>query len=127
MTMDTKNIKMDKTGFAERLRQLRSQKGYSQTELANSVGMHYTHISRYERGESRPSSKALKSLADALGVSTDYLYDGDEQDAAVADFKDRDFLKIFKEAETLEEKDKEILKVVIESFLARKKIKEIVS
>lgn len=45
----------------------------------------------------------------------------------MADFKDRDFLKIFKEAEQLEEKYKEILKVVIESFLAREKIKKMVS
>lgn len=106
---------------------MRIQKGISQTELAKRINMHNTHISRYERGESVPSSQALKALADCLGVSTDYLYDGNEEDAAVADFHDRDFLRIFKEAENLEEKDKEVLKILIESFLARQKIKAMVS
>jgi transcriptional regulator with XRE-family HTH domain len=125
MTESSKKSK--ETGFAERLRLLRIQKGLSQTELAKRINMHNTHISRYERGESLPSSQALKALADCLDVSTDYLYDGNEEDAAVADFHDRDFLRIFKEAESLDEKDKEVLKILIESFLARKKIKAMVS
>ena len=57
-------------GFAERLRELRKQKGLSQTELGERVGVHYTHVGRYERGVSRPAADTLKRLADALGVSS---------------------------------------------------------
>ena len=125
--MNADVIKPTNTGFAERLKLLRIQKGLSQTELAKVINMHNTHISRYERGESKPSSSALKALADALGVSTDYLYDGNEEDAAVADFSDRKLLDAFKEAEKLDSNDKEILLVLIDSFIARQKIKAIVS
>jgi transcriptional regulator with XRE-family HTH domain len=126
MAKNTKKTTI-KSGFPERLRMLRMQKGLSQIDLAKLAKVNSNHISRYERGESKPTAKYLKILAECLEVSTDYLYDGTEKDAAVADFEDREFLKIFKEAESLEEKDKEILKVVIESFLARKKIKDMVS
>jgi transcriptional regulator with XRE-family HTH domain len=118
--------KSKNNGFAERLKQLRIQKGLSQTELANRVNMHNTHISRYERGESSPSSKALKALADCLDVSADFLYDGDNTDAAVADFEDKDLLKMFKQAEKLSKKDKELVKQFLGSFLKKKEMEELI-
>ena len=110
--------KPEKTGsFGERLRQLRMQKGLSQVELANLAGVNSNHLSRYERGDSKPTARYLKILADCLGVSTDYLYDGNEEAAAVADFEDREFLEIFKKAERLNEQDKAIVKRFLNAFL----------
>ncbi|MBK8703019.1 MAG: helix-turn-helix transcriptional regulator [Saprospiraceae bacterium] len=43
--------------FAERLKALRKRKGYSQTELAELIDVHYTQISRYERSETIPTRK----------------------------------------------------------------------
>ncbi|MBI6547196.1 helix-turn-helix transcriptional regulator, partial [Xenorhabdus sp. VLS] len=47
-------------GFAQRLRELRRQKGLSQSELGKLAELHYTHIGRFERGTSRPGSDTLK-------------------------------------------------------------------
>ena len=55
---------------------LRKQNNLSQTELGQRAGLHYTHIGRFERGASRPGGDTLKRLADALGVSSDYLLEG---------------------------------------------------
>ena len=44
--------------------------------LSRLAGLHYTHIGRLERGASRPSGDTLMRLADALGVTSDYLLDG---------------------------------------------------
>jgi transcriptional regulator with XRE-family HTH domain len=52
--------------------------------------LHYTHIGRFERGTSRPSGDTLKRLADALGVTSDYLLDGATDEAAKARFEDRE-------------------------------------
>ncbi|WP_230578205.1 helix-turn-helix domain-containing protein, partial [Xenorhabdus bovienii] len=60
-------------GFAQRLRELRRQKGLSQSELGKLAELHYTHIGRFERGTSRPGSDTLKRLADVLDVTSDYL------------------------------------------------------
>lgn len=109
-------------GFPERLRQLRKTKGLSQSELGKLVGLHYTHIGRYERASSSPSSESLKRLSDALGVTTDYLLEGTTEDAAKADFEDRDLLRMFKEVEELPVEEKQFVKKVLDALLTKKKL-----
>ena len=79
--------------FATRLKQLRTQRGLSQTELAKEVGVHYNHIGRYERGQSKPTAETLTRLAKCLGVSGDFLMEGRADEAAKAAFEDRELLR----------------------------------
>ncbi len=53
--------------------QLRKQKGWSQTDLANKSNVSREIIGKYERGDATPSIDFAKRIADALGVSLDYL------------------------------------------------------
>jgi len=112
-------------GFPERLRQLRKQKDLSQTELGKLVDLHYTHIGRYERGASKPSADALRRLADALGVSTDYLMEGTTDEAAKARFEDRELLRQFQEVESLPDDDKLVVKKLLDAFLTKKQIQRL--
>jgi transcriptional regulator with XRE-family HTH domain len=107
-------------GFAKRLRDLRKQKNLSQTELGQLAELHYTHIGRFERGASRPSGDTLKRLADALGVTSDYLLDGATDEAAKARFADRELLKQFQEVEQLPDEDKNVVKKLLDAFLTKK-------
>ena len=107
-------------GFAKRLRDLRKQKNLSQTELGQLAELHYTHIGRFERGASRPSGDTLKRLADALGVTSDYLLDGANDEAAKARFADRELLKQFQEVEQLPDEDKNVVKKLLDAFLTKK-------
>ena len=59
--------------FKDRLRELRTEKGLTQQELGDAIGLHGMSISGYERGVKKPSFEALDSLADVLNVSIDYL------------------------------------------------------
>ncbi len=113
-------------GFSERLRALRKQKNLSQTELGQLAGLHYTHIGRFERGASRPGSDTLKRLADALGVSGDYLLEGATEEAAKARFEDRELLKQFHEVERLPAEDKYIVKALLDAFLTKKQLQTLV-
>jgi transcriptional regulator with XRE-family HTH domain len=61
----------------ERLRRLRIERGFSQRDLS-SPGVSYAYISRIEAGARRPSVKALRMLAERLGVTADYLETGSE-------------------------------------------------
>lgn len=63
--------------FARRLRELREQKGLTQTELADIVGVTWSAISKYERGivDNLPYGRMSK-LAEALGTSVAYLTSG---------------------------------------------------
>lgn len=109
-------------GFAQRLRELRKQKNLSQTELGQLAALHYTHIGRFERGASRPSGDTLMRLADALGVTSDYLLDGATDEAAKAKFQDRELLKQFQEVEQLPDEDKYVVKKLLDAFLTKKQL-----
>ncbi len=113
--------------FSKRLKKLRQERGLSQVELAEKVALHANHYGRYERGSSRPTADALKRLADALGVSTDFLMHGAEDAAAKASFEDRELLRMFQEVEKLGDDDKNVIKQLMAAFLMKKQIQTMVT
>ncbi|PCH75103.1 MAG: transcriptional regulator [Flavobacteriaceae bacterium] len=52
---------------------LRKKEHWSQGELADKTNVSRVMIGKYERSEAVPSIEAAKSIADAFGVSLDYL------------------------------------------------------
>jgi len=60
-------------GLEQRLSALRKEKKISQQELAEKAGIHPNVLGRYERGEATPSVEMAAKLANALGISLDYL------------------------------------------------------
>lgn len=56
-----------------RIRELREAKGWTQTELGKQVGVNQSAIDKYESGHIVPPVNRLYRLADAFGVSLDYL------------------------------------------------------
>lgn len=56
-----------------RFKELRTQKGYSQRDLAELLGVNQTAISQWERGVTFPSSSMLLKLCDLYGVTADYI------------------------------------------------------
>ena len=113
---------LEMSDFASRLKQLRTQRGLSQTELAKKVGVHYNHIGRYERGQSKPAAETLTRLAESLGVSGDFLMEGRTDEAAKANFEDSELLIQFKEVQKLNETDKHLVKEFINAFLTKKRL-----
>lgn len=59
--------------FAERLTQLRKERGLTLRALGEVAGVHWTQIQRYEAGTAQPTLDVLKRLAVALSASTDWL------------------------------------------------------
>jgi len=57
----------------KRLKELRIEKGLSQTQLAKEIGVNYRTISQYEKGINEPDIKTIKKLCDFFGVTADYL------------------------------------------------------
>lgn len=90
--------------IAERIRLYRQQKGLSQAELADKATINNKSLSRYELGSSIPPADALKSIADALGVSADALLSDD-----VTTIKDKELLKKFEVIQDMNEEDKAIV------------------
>jgi tetratricopeptide (TPR) repeat protein len=61
--------------IGERVRRLRLAKGMSQRALSG-PGISYAYVSRIEAGQRTPSLKAIRLLADQLGVAPEYLETG---------------------------------------------------
>lgn len=60
------------------IRELRKQKGLSQSELAAICCVHQTAVSQWEKGRTSPDNESLKLLASALGVSVGTLIGGED-------------------------------------------------
>jgi transcriptional regulator with XRE-family HTH domain len=99
-------------GIGARLKRLRVARGFSQRDLS-SPGVSYAYISRIEAGARTPSVKALRKLAQKLGVSVEYLETGrdireiDDRELKLADAE----LQLRLEADTApaEQKLEEVL------------------
>ena len=61
--------------IAQRLRELRSARGYSLDALAERSGVSRSNISLIERGESSPTAAVLDKLAIGLGVALASFFD----------------------------------------------------
>lgn len=63
--------------FAKRLIQIRAEKGYSQKELADLIGIAASSISRYESGLHYPRFTTISILAHYLDVPFNWLAYGE--------------------------------------------------
>lgn len=65
--------KFDNALVAERIKECRKIRGYSQEELANLLGMKRTNIANYEAGRIIPPGNVVVAMSDILDISTDYI------------------------------------------------------
>ncbi len=83
--------------IAERIRLTRQQKELSQKDLADKSGVNIKSLSRYELGSSVPPADALKAIAEALGVSADYLLNDNQ-----VQIKDTELMQKFEVVQQLQ-------------------------
>ena len=99
-------------GIGARLKRLRLARGFSQRDLS-SPGVSYAYISRIEAGARTPSVKALRKLAQKLGVSVEYLETGrdirevDDRELKLADAELQ--LRLESDTTSAEQKLQEVL------------------
>ncbi|MDA3906803.1 MAG: helix-turn-helix transcriptional regulator [Bacteroidales bacterium] len=111
--------------FAQRLKKARIDKGLSQTELGTLAGIHYTQVGRYENKGSQPSAEILSKLANALGVSSDFLTNGTTNEMAENTLSDKELLNQFKAVEQMDDKDKSVIKMLIDAFITKRRIQHL--
>lgn len=59
--------------LGEKIKQLRTEKGWSQDEFAFNASIDGRQVSRYENGKVTPSVEVVIKMARAFNVSIDYL------------------------------------------------------
>lgn len=69
---------MEQVTLGQRIKERRKILNMTQRQLAESLGLTAQHISAIEQDKWSPSLAVLPGMAEALGVSTDYLLSGKE-------------------------------------------------
>ncbi|MEJ7829198.1 MAG: helix-turn-helix transcriptional regulator [Segetibacter sp.] len=113
-----------KNKLGQRIIELRKTKAWSQSQLADKVGISYAQIGRYETKGSQPPAEVLKKMADALDTTVDFLINGTSEDKAKASLNDAEVIRYFKEVDSLPQEDKSALLRVIGGFLRDVKTKQ---
>jgi len=72
--MQKKRIKTSKE-IGEKIKRRRRELGISQEQLAETLGVTYQQVQRYESGANRLNVENIQSVADMLSVPVSYFYE----------------------------------------------------
>lgn len=109
--------------FGDRLKFLRKEKDFTQSELAKIFSLGESTISFYESNKRTPDYELLEKIADFFNVSVDYLLgrtDNKNIDTSSIDAEKESSNPFFKEYENLSEEGRKEL----EKYLELLKLKE---
>lgn len=107
------------TKIGDKITQLRKQKGWSQTELAKQISASREAIGKYERNEALPSVETAKKIANAFGVTLDFLVDD-----ATTPSLDKETVKRINDIQEMDVNTKNILFNVIDTYIQHFKTKQ---
>lgn len=103
--------------ISKRIGDIRKEKDWSQSDLSNESGVSREMIGKYERGEAVPSIEAAKKIADAFGVSLDYLV-GEGSNASF----DKATVKRLQDVQKLSAEEKSHVYAMLDAFLLKSNI-----
>ena len=83
--------------LAERLVASRKAGGYTQSEIAEKLGVSFQAVSLWERGETTPELDKLVELASLFGVSLDWLIAGRQEERILPEFEELLLDRLFDE------------------------------
>lgn len=94
---------------------LRREKGLTQQEMADKIGLHVNQVRRYELGSTLPSLEALKKIAVTLSVTIDSLvFEPDERGPQEEGLKLR-----FEAVSQLDPQEKSVILELIDGMLLK--------
>jgi transcriptional regulator with XRE-family HTH domain len=112
--------------LGERIKRLRQERNWSQTQLAQKLGLHQKQLSGYERNIHTPSVEVLIRVAELLDVSLDYLaFENREDTRSANQIADRDLLSKMEEVDKLPDIDKNAIKAVLDSFILKSRFQQL--
>lgn len=109
------------SSLGERLAWLRKQRGWTQTELSEKIGVHSRHVTRIERDKMKPSSVTLTRLAEVYEISLDELLAQAPDAPTIADPQ---LLRTFQQAQELDGDDKAMVVRLIQALLTKKRMEQ---
>lgn len=109
--------------FGNNLKQIRTELNLSQSDLADIIKMHSTHISRYERNQTNPTVDVVRKIAEALKVSADRLIYGDTNQMVKDSIQDTDLVRMFSKVQNLASEEVNCVKSLLDAYLMKAELK----
>jgi transcriptional regulator with XRE-family HTH domain len=111
--------------LAQNLRHLRTERGWSQAELAEQIGAHLTHVSRVETGKYTPGLEFVVKAARAFGITVDELVADHPEGLEEIRLEDKELTERLRLLEDLDERDREALFTVMDAVLTKQRMKRV--
>lgn len=122
-----KKEKQPPVSLGHNIREFRKARGWSQTDLAERIGSHLSHVNRVETGKYTPALDFVINVARAFGVSIDALL-ADQNDALEEiKIENKEIAERIRLLESLDDKERDALLTVIDSMLTKKKMKDLLN
>lgn len=110
------------TTLGEKIRQLRNERGFSQSYLEKKTGVNSKLLSKYENGRIMPTADTLKKIAEGLEISADYLIFDNVPKNGISQLKDLELFEKFKEVEQLDMENRNLIKNLIDAVIIKNKV-----
>jgi transcriptional regulator with XRE-family HTH domain len=110
--------------LGERIQKLRKDNNFTQTKLAEKIELSVPQLVRYETKGVQPPADVLSKLANAFGISIDYLVNGTIQNKAEEAIDDNLLLKQFKAVEQMKDDDKTVITKLIDAFILKSNLQQ---
>ena len=100
---------VDEKLIGRRLQDLRKQRGLTQVELAEKLGINQSLVSQYERGELRLHGALVAAFATVFAVSSDQVLGLERAEDQGGLLRDRRFLRRIQKIDQLSKRHKQAL------------------
>ena len=111
--------------FSQKLSSYRKQRGLTQMELSEKVGVGIAQMRRYESGKSSPTLEVIKNIVKTLAISADELIFDEGEQVVKRKIQDKELLAQFEQVSKLSLRDKEALKTIMESMILKSRLEQI--
>jgi transcriptional regulator with XRE-family HTH domain len=108
--------------LGQKIKKLRDEKGFSQSDLEKKCGVSSKLLSKYENERIMPTADTLKKIAEGLEISADYLiFDNVPKDGR-CQLTDLALFEKFKEVERMPAKEKQTIMHIIDAMIVKTKV-----
>jgi len=111
-------------GFKETFVRLRKERGWTQQQIADAVGISVAQVKKYEKGSSSPTLPFLTKIATSFGVSADELVFG-KANGLAAHKLDAELLRRFEAVSELPERERDAVLLLLDSVIAKHRLREV--